>query len=45
MTLYQVMHELQILLALILGGLPPVLPAFNPRQARRRPRRNVTKYY
>ena len=45
MTLYQVLHELQIVLVLILGACPPVLPARHPRSPRRRPRRNLTKYY
>jgi hypothetical protein len=30
MTLYQALHELQIVLALILGACPPVRPAVNP---------------
>jgi hypothetical protein len=41
MTLYQVLHELQIVLALILGACPlccqPVTPA--------RPHTDLTKYY
>jgi hypothetical protein len=45
MTLYQVLHERQIVLAVILGALPPVLPARQARPARRRPRRDLTKYY
>ena len=45
MTLYQVLHELQIVLALILGACPLCSQPIHPRPARRRPRRNLTKYY
>ena len=45
MTLYQVLHELQIVLALILGACPLCTQPLTPRSARRRPRRNLTKYY
>jgi hypothetical protein len=40
MTLYQVLHELRLVLAVILGACSPLRPAINPGPARRRPRRN-----
>ncbi len=45
MTLYQVLHELQIVLALILGACPLCHQAVTPSQPRSRPHRNLTKYY
>ena len=45
MSLYQVLRELQVVLALILGACPLVLPARHPRPARRRPHTDLTKYY
>jgi len=45
MTLYQVLHEMQIVLALILGACPPLHPAINTRPPHRGPLQNLTKYY
>jgi hypothetical protein len=45
MTLYQVLRELQIVLALILGACPPVPPAADPRPSHRYPHSDLTKYY
>ena len=43
MTLYQVLRELQIVLAVILGACP-VPPARHHRPPRRRPHPDLTKY-
>ena len=45
MTLYQVLRELQIVLAVILGACPLCCPARHPRPARRRLHPDITKYY
>jgi hypothetical protein len=45
MTLYQVLHELQIVLALILGACPLCCQPLTLDRLARRPRQNLTKYY
>ena len=45
MTFYQVLHELQIVLALILGACPLCCQPLTPRPARCHPLQNLTKYY
>ena len=45
MTLYQVWHQLQIVLALILGACPLCCQPLTLDRLVRRARRNLTKYY